>query len=89
MKEDVKEEIEIKEKKDTPLFLYILNDDINEYAYVIHLLISICNLEPIQAEQCVSIAHHKGECDVKKGSFNELKKLKNRLIEKGLGTKIK
>ena len=89
MKEDVKEEIEVKEKKDTPLFLYILNDDINEYAYVIHLLISICNLEPIQAEQCVYISHHKGECDVKKGSYSELKILKNRLIEKGLGVIIR
>ena len=48
--------------------------------YVIHLLVKVCGLDSIQAEQCMLISHHKGKCEVKKGSKEELIKLKNKTL---------
>jgi len=68
------------------LFLY--NDDFNTFDHVIECLISICKHDEIQAEQCAYIVHYTGKCDVKYGSFLELKPLKDALIEKGLSATI-
>lgn len=65
MKEQEEVLIETKEKEEKVNFLVIHNDDVNSFDEVIDLLIRICNLGAIQAEQCMLIAHHKGKCDVK------------------------
>ena len=88
MQEDVKEEDVKKEKKEKPFFLVIHNDDVNSFQYVTHLLVNICGLDRIQAEQCMLISHHKGKCEVKHGDKEELTKLQDRLIRKGLGASV-
>jgi ATP-dependent Clp protease adaptor protein ClpS len=69
-------------------YLLLHNDDVNTFEYVIDCLIEICNHDLIQAEQCATIAHYKGKCEVKTGVFNTLKPLKDLLIEKGLNATI-
>ena len=37
-----------------------------------------------QAIQCAFLVHYKGKCDVKRGEFERLRAMKNRLSRKGL-----
>ncbi len=69
------------------LFLY--NDDIHSFDYVMGSLMEVCNHSNVQAEQCTTIAHYKGVCDVKKGELNLLKEMRMGLIQKGLKVDIK
>jgi ATP-dependent Clp protease adaptor protein ClpS len=64
--------------------LILFNDDIHSFEYVIESLVEVCSMNSIQAEQCTYIAHYKGKCNVRKGTFGELKPMKDRLIEKEL-----
>jgi ATP-dependent Clp protease adaptor protein ClpS len=68
--------------------LLLINDDIHTFDYVIDALIDICNHTPQQAAQCTMIVHYKGSCDVKKGTFEELRPLRKALIEKELKASI-
>lgn len=83
--------------KDRPLFsentgneeagfhsLYLHNDDINTFDYVIGSLVDVCNHSGIQAEQCAMIAHYKGRSEVKTGGQEELKEMQSGLASKGL-----
>jgi len=69
------------------LFLY--NDDIHSFDYVMESLMEICDHTNVQAEQCTTIAHYKGVCDVKKGELTSLKEMQMGLIQKGLKADIK
>jgi len=84
------EQIDVLEKTEVQKqwFLVIHNDNVNDFNYVIHLLISVCGLDIIRAEQCTLISDNKGKCDVKKGSFAEMKDLKYKLIDAGLGATV-
>ncbi len=55
--------------------LILFNDEYNTFDFVIETLIEICGHDLHQAEQCAWIAHYKGKCAVKNGTFNELKPL--------------
>jgi len=68
--------------------LLLINDDIHTFDYVIDALIDICNHTPQQATQCTMIVHYKGSCDVKKGTYNELKPLRKALLDKELKATI-
>ena len=68
--------------------LILHNDDIHTFDFVIDTLISVCELEPIQAEQCTYLVHYKGKCDVKNGDYSYLSPYKEALIEKGLEATI-
>lgn len=70
-------------------FLILYNDEVNSYDFVIESLIDVCDHEPVQAEQCTFIAHHKGKCDVKKGTYSSLKPLRDALTQRGLNVVIK
>ena len=61
---------EEKEQKQNRLILY--NDEVNSFDFVIDSLVDICEHDPMQAENCAMIAHFKGRCPVKNGSFSEL-----------------
>ena len=52
--------------------LILLNDNFNDFDHIIDCLVLVCNHTLLQAEQCALIAHHKGSCVIKKGSFLEL-----------------
>lgn len=68
--------------------LILHNDDVHTFDYVIASLVDICQHDVFQAEQCAFIVHHKGKCDVKNGSFDELHPMKDKLTSKGLSVTI-
>ena len=68
--------------------LILYNDNVHSFDYVITALIEICRHEYMQAAQCTVITHYKGKCDVKKGSFDLLKPMKEALIERELSATI-
>ena len=69
-------------------FLILHNDDVNTFDFVIDALISVCEHDATQAEQCAYITHHKGKCDIKKGSFNYLEVMRQTLLDRGLQVTI-
>ena len=73
---------------ETGNFLVLYNDDYHTFDYVIQSLIDVCGMPEEQAVQCTYLVHYKGKCDVKKGSSDELRIFKNKLIELGLKAKI-
>ena len=87
---DVQEEVELIELEELleERKIILFNDDVNTFDFVIDQLVKYCKHQPIQAEQCAYIVHHKGRCDVKSGSFDELKPVCSALLEKGLTAEI-
>lgn len=63
----------VNEKSDVARSLVLFNDDVNAFDYVIKCLVEVCEHDEMQAENCAMIAHFKGKCAVKNGSFNDLK----------------
>ena len=68
--------------------LYLLNDDVNDFDYVIDCLVLVCNHTPIQAEHAAVITHHSGRCIIKQGDFFDLMNLKKDLTLYGLDLEI-
>jgi ATP-dependent Clp protease adaptor protein ClpS len=68
--------------------LILFNDDVNTFDYVIKCLVEVCRHTSEQAEQCALIAHFKGKCPVKTGSFEELKPLADELTRRFLTVEI-
>jgi ATP-dependent Clp protease adaptor protein ClpS len=68
--------------------LILYNDDHNTFEHVINTLIEICGHDPLQAEQCTLIVHYKGKCDVKSGSFSELKPIHDEMGRRDLTVEI-
>jgi ATP-dependent Clp protease adaptor protein ClpS len=69
-------------------FLILHNDEVHTFDFVIDTLIKVCELEPVQAEQCTYLVHYKGKCDVKKGDYSFLKPYRQALIDEGLQATI-
>lgn len=68
--------------------LILFNDEVNTFDFVIESLIEICGHDPLQAENCALIAHFKGKCPVKNGSFEALKPYYTSLSERQLTVEI-
>lgn len=68
--------------------LILFNDDVNTFDYVIKCLVEVCRHTSEQAEQCALIAHLKGKCPVKSGSFEDLKPLAEELTRRFLTVEI-
>ncbi len=81
---DILEAIEITELKD----LVVFNDDVNTFEHVIETLIKVCKHSAEQAEQCTLLIHYKGKCAVKKGSYEELRPMREAICEVGIDAKI-
>lgn len=69
-------------------FLILHNDDFHTFDFVINSLIEICGHDFEQAVQCTYLVHFKGRCDVKKGSYEKLKPLKDALVARELSATI-
>lgn len=82
---EVTEELENTEKGRG---LVVFNDDVNSFDHVIDTLIKVCAHEPHQAEQCTYIIHFKGKCEVKKGTLEKLKPMKDSIIDAGINAII-
>jgi ATP-dependent Clp protease adaptor protein ClpS len=83
-----KKSVETSDKKGEVHVLILHNDNVNTFEYVIDTLCEVCKHNLEQAEQCAMITHYKGKCDIKKGPFNELKPLKDALLERKLSVTI-
>lgn len=68
--------------------LILFNDDFNTFDFVIDTLISVCDHNQVQAEQCAFIVHYKGKCAVKSGTHNELKAPFNEMSNRDLTVTI-
>lgn len=78
------EEVITEDEKD----LVVYNDDFNTFDHVINTLIKVCKHSVEQAEQCTYIIHFRGKCNVKKGTFDELKPMKESICDAGIDAKI-
>lgn len=85
-----KEDSDVLEKTDTEkapaIILY--NDDVNSFEHVIECLMKYCDHGYEQAGQCASIVHHNGKCDVKHGTYEELRPIYEALLDNHLSAKI-
>jgi ATP-dependent Clp protease adaptor protein ClpS len=68
--------------------LVLHNDDINSFDDVIDALIEFCNHDTLQAEQCATLTHYRGYCEIKRGAFQELTDLQKHLTGKSLNVTI-
>lgn len=68
--------------------LIVYNDDYNTFDWVIQCLMEVCNHTEIQSEQLSLIIHFKGKATVKSGSFEDLKPMKDALVDRGLSAVI-
>ncbi len=68
--------------------LILHNDDFNTFDDVIDALVDFCNHDIVQAEQCATITHYMGYCEIKRGSYNELTDLQKFMAEKLLNVTI-
>lgn len=76
------------EQEDEGRTLVVFNDDVNSFDHVIDTLIKVCKHERVQAEQCTYIIHFNGKCQVKKGSYEVLKPMKEGIIDAGINAVI-
>ena len=79
-----KEQSTSRSQNGTDHYLVLFNDDVHEFSFVIESLVEICNHDNLQAEQCAYLAHYKGRCAVKNGDYEDLKAMKEALIDRGL-----
>ena len=84
------EELAVLEEVQTSelLDLVVFNDDVNTFEHVINTLVKVCDHSLEQAEQCSLIIHYKGKCSVKRGSFEELKPMRQGVCDHGISAEI-
>lgn len=84
------ESIEVLDERDLTAIqdLIVYNDDYNTFDHVINTLMKVCKHEKLQAEQCTYIIHFTGKCAVKKGTFKELRPMKEGILDAGINAEI-
>ncbi|HUH50592.1 MAG TPA: ATP-dependent Clp protease adaptor ClpS [Flavobacterium sp.] len=87
-REKVAEEVITQEVTTKSHQIILFNDEVNTFDHVIEMLISICDHEPLQAEQCALLVHYTGKCEVKTGVLEELTPKCSALLDAGLSAKI-
>jgi len=68
--------------------LYLINDEYNTFEHVINCLVTICEHNELQAEQCAFLAHYKGSCEIAIGKMQDLILLQEDLALYGLDVEI-
>jgi len=68
--------------------LIVYNDDFNTFDWVIQSFMEVCSHTFEQSEQLSILVHYKGKATVKTGPIDELRPLKDALIERGLSAVI-
>jgi len=68
--------------------LVVFNDDVNTFEHVTRTLIKVCKHTQEQAEQCTLIIHYKGKCQVKNGTFDFLRPMREAICEVGIDARI-
>ena len=73
---------------DEPCNLIVWNDDVNTFEWVIETLVEVCGHTEEQAEQCAYIIHFQGKCSVKKGDYEKLKSMCDKITDRGIGATV-
>lgn len=81
-------EVEVLEAEDKENVIVLYNDEVNTFDHVIECLISICEHQMEQAQQCALITHYKGKCEVLSGSMDVLEPRCTALLDNGLSAEI-
>ena len=69
--------------------MYLHNDNINSFGYIITALIEICNHTLDQANQCAITTHFNDKCDIlRNDDLSTLNKIKKKLEKRGLTISI-
>ena len=68
--------------------LVVFNDDVNTFDHVTRTLKKVCKHTQEQAEQCTLIIHYKGKCQVKNGTFDFLRPMREAICEAGIDARI-
>lgn len=77
-----------KEGKPTESHLILFDDEVNSFQHVIQCLVLYCKHDVIQAEQCATIVHYSGKCEIKSGNRESLIGLMEILSRNKLSVKI-
>jgi len=77
-------EVLVDEKQEEGKGLMVYNDEFNTFDHVIDTLIKTCNHARLQAEQCTYIIHFNGKCQVKQGPYDDLKPMKEGIVDAGI-----
>ena len=88
MKKSSKYSSKIKSSKVVEKVLYLINDEYNSFDHVINCLVTICDHDEFQAEQCALLTHYKGSCEIALGEIEELTALQEDLALYGLNVEI-
>ena len=84
---DTQSDADVLEDNGCALWLY--NDDVHTFDYVIKALVDICRHTEEQAEQCAILVHCHGSCIVKRGPYSHLLPMHTALLDKELTSEIK
>jgi ATP-dependent Clp protease adaptor protein ClpS len=82
------EEVDILENTANAHNLIVWNDEVNTFEHVINVLIKVCKHSNEQAEQCTILIHYKGKAQVKKGTYDALKPMKEAILNEGINATI-
>ena len=94
MKTDRMTQIEVEidtlvvEKRVDQKNLIVFNDDYNTFDHVIDSLIKVCKHDAVQAEQCATLIHYKGKCQVKISDYETLEPMCTALLDRGISAEI-
>jgi ATP-dependent Clp protease adaptor protein ClpS len=75
-------------KKDKTFRLYLMNDELNTFDYVVDCLIHIFEFTEEQALQVTLITHLKGSCLLKKADYDVLSYFQQELAACSIQSKI-
>ena len=87
-KTNTPQEIDVLTSLDEPCNLIVWNDDVNTFEWVIETLIEVCGHSEEQAEQCAYLIHFQGKCAVKKGEYEKLKGMCDKITDRGIGATV-
>lgn len=68
--------------------LIVWNDEVNTFEWVIVTLVEVCGHTQEQAEQCAMLIHTQGKYAVKKGMFDILKPMCDKITDRGIGATV-
>lgn len=88
METETLERTEVVEQQVDERNLVVFNDDFNTFDHVIESLIKVCKHDTVQAEQCTTLIHYKGKCEVKRGDFERLEPMCTALLDRGITAEI-
>ena len=88
METETLERTEVVEQQFDERNLVVFNDDFNTFDHVIESLIKVCKHDTVQAEQCTTLIHYKGKCEVKRGDYEKLEPMCTALLDRGITAEI-